>query len=199
MSNNNKLEQLKRIIQASAFHRSPNYSVNISFKDLFSERGSLLSYNTTVLESHQDKQLTPTQIIEAMTPEFQRENNKWTRAMQICFIENILCGCQSKIQMYSVRNSGSELDECQILDGLQRLTAIASFQSGEFPVFKDIYFDNVASQKGVFPRLRFTLDVFTFDSDIEACEFYIQMNRGITHNERDLESAYEYIAKACQE
>jgi len=199
MPSENSLFKLKRIIRESAFHRSPSYSVNIGFKDLFTARGSLLSYNNHVLDMHTANPLSPTEIIESMTPTFQRDNDKWTRAMQICFVENLLCGCQSKVQLYSVRGNGSELDECFVLDGLQRLTAIASFQRGDFPIFKDIYYQELVEQKGVFPRLRFTVDIFTFDSDIQACEFYIQMNRGITHNERDLESAYEFIAQASEQ
>ncbi|WP_046224212.1 hypothetical protein [Vibrio sp. ECSMB14106] len=82
------LERLKEIVTQSAFYRSPNYSVNVSFKDLFKPVGGLLAYNSLVQELTEEIALSPYEILEKLTPEFQRSNQKWTKNMQQCFVEN---------------------------------------------------------------------------------------------------------------
>ncbi|MCS0096640.1 MULTISPECIES: hypothetical protein [Vibrio] len=192
------LERLKEIVTQSAFYRSPNYSVNVSFKDLFKPVGGLLAYNSLVQELTEEMSLSPYETLEKLTPEFQRSNQKWTKDMQQCFVENLLCGCQAKVQLYDVKGRGGELDDSLILDGLQRLTAIASFHSGEFAVFDELYWEDLKSG-GIFPRLNLIVNIYQFDSDIEACRFYIQMNKGITHSEADLETAYCFMRKHGEE
>ncbi|EKO3439437.1 hypothetical protein NTE19_003329 [Vibrio fluvialis] len=186
------LQKLKEIVTQSAFYRSPSYSINANFKRMFLSVGGLLSYNSRVEEIAEQKALSPYAIISELTPEFQRSNTKWSQAMQKQFIENLLCGCETKIQLYDVRGRGGELDDCLILDGLQRLTAIAAFHNGEFPVFGDLFWKDL-SAGGIFPTLKLLVNIYTFDSDLEACQFYIQMNKGITHSEQDLESAYAFV------
>lgn len=188
------LQRLKEIVEQSAFYRSPNYSVNVSFKDLFKPIGGLLSYNNRVQEQAEQESLTPFQIIAALTPEFQRANTKWTQEMQKGFVENLLCGYETKIQLYDVVGRGGELDDSLILDGLQRLSAIASFHHGTFAVFDELRWNDLKTG-GIFPRLNLILNIYQFESDVEACRFYIQMNKGITHTESDLETAYEFMRK----
>lgn len=188
----NGLTKLKNIISKSAFNVSPRYSVNISFKGIFKRTGGLLAYNEKIETLIETEALTNDEIIAKMTPAFQRSNTKWTQAMQICFVENLLCGYQTKIQLYDVIGRGSELGDCSVLDGLQRLTAIAAYHSGEFPVFGDLYWSDVNSG-GIFPRLQLIVEIFQFASDRDACEFYIQMNKGITHSEDDLITAYQFL------
>ncbi len=193
-----ELQKLKGIIRQSAFYRSPNYSVNIRFRDLFKDDGSLMAYNDRVKELHEKSQLLPHQIISEMTPEFQRDNTAWTQAMQRKYVENILCGCKSEIQLYDIKHRGSELGDSLILDGLQRLSAICAYQSGEFSIFDGIKWADI-STGGIFPRINLILQIFTFDTDVEACRFYIQMNKGITHSESDLETAYEFMRRHGEE
>jgi hypothetical protein len=189
------LDKLKKIIKTSAFNRSPSYTVNVSFKSLFKSVGGLLLYNERVDTMLADQSLSNHEIIAEITPEFQRQNTKWTQEMQKCFIENLLCGCETKIQLYDLKGQGSDLCGSLVLDGLQRLTAIAAYHSGEFPVFDGLFWNDINS-KGTFPRLRLLVDIYQFDSDREACEFYIQMNKGITHSEEDLETAYKFLESA---
>lgn len=189
---NSSLQRLKEIVTKSAFYRSPNYSINATFNRLFLTSGSLLSYNSRVQSMSEQSDLGPYEIISELTPVFQRSNTKWSLTMQKQFVENILCGCESKIHLYDVRGRGGDLDDCMILDGLQRLTAIAAFHKNEFAVFDELYWSDI-NVKGVFPSLKLLINIFTFDSDLEACQFYIQMNKGITHSEQDLETAYAFV------
>ncbi|NOI32027.1 hypothetical protein [Vibrio coralliilyticus] len=190
----NGLQRLKEIVEQSAFYRSPNYSVNVSFKNLFKTNGGLLSYSSRVQEQAERERLKPYQIISELTPEFQRANTKWTLEMQKTFVENLLCGCETNIQLYDVAGRGGELDDSLILDGLQRLTAISAFHNGEFAVFDELNWDDLKTG-GVFPRIKLFMNIYQFESDVEACRFYIQMNKGITHSESDLETAYKFMRK----
>jgi len=192
MDNNvNGLANLKAIIEKSPFNRTSDYSVNVDFKNFFTLKGPLAMYNLALENRMSAPVQSPSEIIKHITPVFQRENTKWSQSMQRKFVENLLSGCESRIQLYEFGQSSS-LDDCYILDGLQRLTAMAAFQSSEFPVFDRFYWDDI-SKKGIFPRLRLTIHIFCFATEKEACEFYITMNRGITHNESDLEPACQFL------
>ncbi|EKA5635943.1 hypothetical protein OKZ62_001847 [Vibrio navarrensis] len=191
---NTDLEKLKQIRKSSVFTLSPNYSVNVCFRNLFKNNGGLISYNEDVEQLNSEETMTPTQIIAKMTPEFQRNNTKWTQKMQRQFVENILLGCKTELHLYGVKGRGSELGQCMILDGLQRLTAISSFQSGEFSIFDGMLWENL-STGGIFPRLNLLVNIFTFSSDVEACRHYIQINKGTTHSESDLKTAYDFMDK----
>ena len=172
---NEHLQKLKSIIAKSAFNVSPRYSVNVDFKKIFIPDTGILLYNLDVSQAANEQNLSPEEILTRMTPAFQRENTKWTQQMQITFVENLLSGCETKIHFYDLSSAEHEMDNCMVLDGLQRLTAIAAFQQGQFPVFGDLYWDMVKSG-GIFPRLNLLLNIYQFESDKEACEFYIQMN-----------------------
>ncbi|MCU8009935.1 DUF262 domain-containing protein [Shewanella sp. SM101] len=188
------LQRLKEIVTQSSFYRSPNYSINANFKRMFHPAGSLISYNSRVEVLAEQNELKPDEVVRALTPEFQRSNARWSQAMQIQFVENLLCGCETKIQLYDVGERGGKLDDCLILDGLQRLTAIAAFHNGEFAVFDELFWNDL-NGNGIFPTLKILVNIYTFGSDLEACKFYIQMNKGITHSEQDLKTAYDFIRK----
>lgn len=189
---NKNLERLKSIIAKSAFNVAPRYNVNMDFKRFFGTRTGLMDYNLRVSEAKDVERLSPLDIVSRMTPVFQRANTKWTRQMQVTFVENLISGCETKIQLYDLMDYENEMDNCLILDGLQRLTAIAEFQCGAFPIFGDLYWDMI-NTGGIFPRLNLVLSIYQFRTDQEACEFYIQMNKGVTHSENDLKSAYEFL------
>jgi hypothetical protein len=129
-----------------------------------------------------------------MTPEFQRSNSKWSREMQISFIENIICGYRSEIMLYSIKSENA--GNCFILDGLQRTTSIQGFLDGEFPIFEEIFFKYLMSTKGWgIGRADFILKIYEFSSHVEACKFYISMNKNITHSPEDLIQAYKYLER----
>lgn len=189
----NALQKLNLIIQNSAFNLSPNYSVNVNLPRLFQKDNGIVAYNDMVQASFDKSPLTPTEVIAQMTPELQRENTKWNRAMQVSFLENLLSGCEIKLQLYSVKDGGSEMGNCMILDGLQRSTALAAFQGDEFPVFNELYWSDLIRCEGRFPRLRLMLHIYQFESHYDACKYYVAINKGMTHNEKDLQTAYAFL------
>jgi hypothetical protein len=189
----NKVSQLYNHVKTSAFNKSAAYSVNVNFKTLFQVDSGMVMYNDAINEDPKSLQMASNEIIQRMTPVFQRSNTKWSQKMQIRFVENVLCGCDTKIQLFHILDSGSEIGNCFILDGLQRTTAISAFHMGEFPIFGDIYWKDIKDD--LRSRLRLQICIYTFDDEIDAVQFYIDMNEGITHSESDLIVAYEHLAR----
>jgi hypothetical protein len=189
--NMSKINQLNSHIKSSAFNKTSAYSVNVNFKTLFSVDAGMLLYNDAINQLQEAKNFDSNKILTLMTPTFQRSNTKWSQKMQARYVENLLCGCNSEIQLFNISNSGSELGNCLIIDGLQRSTAISDFQLGKFSIFEGIYWADIKSEMS--NRLRLKLSIYQFDTEIDAVEFYIQMNEGITHSESDLLVAYSHL------
>ena len=132
-------------------------------------------------------------ITQDMVPEFQRDNDKWDRSRQISFIENVVMGLRSKIQLYVINEDfrNYHYQKCKIIDGLQRTTAIKDFAQGKFKIFGDnISFDDVCSERlgGMM-----AIEIFHFEDEKEACQFYIDVNKGITHSEEDIIRAQNFL------
>ena len=72
-------------------------------------------------------------VLERIVPKFQRDNDKWSKEMQIKFVENIILGVNTTIILGTLSN---EKSECVLIDGLQRVSAIFSFMNKEFKVFE---------------------------------------------------------------
>ncbi|MGD1524204.1 DUF262 domain-containing protein [Vibrio owensii] len=129
-------------------------------------------------------------LLGSMQPEFQRDNDKWSQQMQIQFVENILCGCPTKILLYTLKED--DFSQCFMLDGQQRSYSLVDWMNGKFKVF-DCYFSEI-NHRAVMGHGRISIEIYNFKSHVEACEFYIKMNRGITHSDKDIERALNYIA-----
>ena len=129
---------------------------------------------------------------ENYIPEFQRSNDKWTKKMQIKFIENLITGCVTQISLYTTTDK--EFPKWFILDGLQRLTAINLFITNQLKVFGNLTYDDVkANINGETNPIEFKL--YRFNNEIEAVEFYIAINENITHSKKDIQRAKDYLAK----
>jgi len=129
---------------------------------------------------------------EKYIPEFQRSNDKWTKKMQVKFIENIITGCVTQISLYTTTNK--EFPNWLILDGLQRLTALNLFITNELKVFGDLTYDDVKAKiSDETNPIEFKL--YRFNNEIEAVEFYIAINENITHSKKDIQRAKDYLAK----
>ena len=129
---------------------------------------------------------------EKYIPEFQRDNDKWSKKMQVKFIENIITGCVTQISLYTTTDK--EFPKWLILDGLQRLTAISLFLSNELKVFNGLTYDDVkANINGEYNPIEFKL--YRFNNEVEAVEFYIAINENITHSKKDIQRAKDYLAK----
>lgn len=130
-------------------------------------------------------------VVREMVPAFQRDNDKWALDRQISFVENVILGLKPTIQLYALESVNS-YQQCLILDGLQRTTAIKSFISGYFTVFDGLTFQDCINNH-INPLIR--LEIFKFKTHQEACQFYIDINKGITHSDADIQRAVDFIMK----
>ena len=131
--------------------------------------------------------------IQKYIPPFQRSNDKWTRDMQIKFVENVLKGVTSTIILCEV--DGGE--NAVILDGQQRLTALKAFLCNEFPILGKFYYKDIEEEiKMVSANIRYR--VIVAKDKAEMVQFYIDMNENITHSKEDIDKAKRYL-KALKE
>jgi uncharacterized protein with ParB-like and HNH nuclease domain len=131
---------------------------------------------------------------EDFIPKFQRDNDKWTKKMQISFVENFLMGYKSSIYLFFVGEE--EFPKWKILDGLQRLTALSLFISNELKVFGEYYYDDV--KLNIDDIVQLELRMYRFKTEQEAVEFYISMNENISHSRKDIKRAKDYLASIVQ-
>lgn len=177
------LDILRSNIMKSPFNRQ-GYRVSV---ELGSLHRSLRFYSEAFSEDVADPDL-----INTMTPNFQRDNDKWDLSRKVKFVENILAGYPSDITLFTVKND--LLDDCGILDGLQRLTAIQDWFEDKFPIFEGIYYSQLSHlRRAPFSSCRVSFVIHKFDSLKDAIQFYIDINEGISHSEADILKAKNYL------
>lgn len=178
------VERLRGYLRKSAFNKQ-GYTVNVELSDMYR---SLRFY----FERHSND-IEDQEIISKMTPEFQRSNDKWNLQRKIKYVENILCGYQSEIKLFTVNND--LLDDCQIIDGLQRLTALDDWFKNKFKVFGEFYYSDFkdSPKRAPFVDARLTMCIHRFGSLKEAVQYYIDINEGISHSEADIIKAIKYL------
>ncbi|MCY9864992.1 DUF262 domain-containing protein [Vibrio coralliirubri] len=152
------------------------------------------------VEPSSDKQASKalSDIIFGKIPPFQRNSDKWTAEMQTGFMHNILKGHKANpIALYSI---GEHKNDCFILDGLQRMTAVSRFfveRDMEFPLpdgrlitSEEIFAEG--DRHSFWGNTPFDIKVFHFESHLEAVDFYIEFNENITHSPADILRAKEF-------
>ena len=193
------LDQIKAFLISSIFNRN-KYRVD---RDLPSIFNVIFNYTTAFqpqLEQHTLADIKPEfassdYLYErGMVPHFQRDNQKWSDLMKASFIENLLRGCRSDVMLYTTKDRYAEhgYASLQILDGLQRLSAMCDFIGGKISAFG--YSSNELTQAKVLSMSTiFGICIYIFKNDIEAAIHYIQMNKNITHSEGDIEKAAKFV------
>lgn len=150
----------------------------------------LTIFHSLALYTHLDQEITPDQIFEAV-PDFQRDNTAWSQEMQVKFIENILKGCSTQLILFKIGTSYE--NPYQILDGLQRLTAIHAFVTGKITVFGGFTFDELRKGNVIKYTHMISVRMYHFKEKNEAIRFYIEMNENITHSPQDIDKAKQLI------
>ncbi|HFU74987.1 MAG TPA: DUF262 domain-containing protein [Arcobacter sp.] len=192
MSNEKNIIDLAKKCRNSSFNRN-NYCVNIdtanfigsmllhTWYDKFEERDD--SYHKNCDDAELNKQW-----IDRVTPGFQRDNKKWNGKMKRKFIENILQGVKVEIMFFRM----NEHDDAQIIDGLQRTTAILDFFTGKVKPFGFSYAE-LKDYLSAFVTHNLSIKIYTFDEWEEVGRFYIDMNENITHSTSDIQKAKEWF------
>ncbi len=158
-------------------------TINIRNKERFIE--SLKLY--TDYENKETK-ITTKDFFDKAIPGFQRENNKWSKNMQIKFVENVLQGFRTDIKLFRM----SEQGDAQVIDGLQRLTAIFKFLDNKLKVFGEYTFSDISQNINSFP-CSFTVSIYTFQDWKEVLKYYVDMNENITHSKEDIDKAKKWF------
>jgi len=195
--------KINDFIKNNSFHKQ-SYKVNVNLNFIDSQFQHFLKpweeeeKNNLLVEIFDDNDI----------PIFQRDNNKWTEDMQISFIENLIKGCKTNIQLFRIKNKNEGEGEF-ILDGLQRLTAIKKFFQNKLKIFKGfddakkgfsyIEINTIPELKDILRQIEknsnLTIERFEFDNMIEVIQFYIDMNENITHSEEDILKAKMILLK----
>lgn len=191
-------EKLRKIIKES-FYKKGHYEVTVPL-EMNKGMLSMFALPLSAPEHNIRAVIDTKEFFALITPEFQRENDKWTREMQQRFVENLLIGVSSRLIMYQVVDKKNKdmygvYVDCRLLDGLQRLTAINAWLDGEFPIFEDIYYTEEECKSILRGCNGLTVRVYTLDSLEDAVQFYIQMNENISHSEEDINKARRYIER----
>lgn len=180
----NALEKLKYNTRKSAFNRQ-GYRVSC---ELGSLHRNLRFYSEDYTVNTPDSEL-----VKAMTPKFQRDNDKWSLDRKIKFVENIMAGYPTDIILFTVNND--ILSDCGIIDGQQRLTALSDWFYDKFPIYGDIFYSKLSHlRRAPFVDSRVSFVIHNFDSLKDAVNFYIDINEGITHSLSDIERAREFLS-----
>ena len=182
--------ELIRKCKSSSFNKE-NYQVNIDL-DTF--------VDSMLLHTWYDKVDIKTKRIDAddkkfnkawaerITPDFQRANNKWSKTMKTRFVENLLSGVKVELMFFKL----SSQSDAQVIDGLQRTTAILDFFNGKIKPFGYSYSD-LKNRLRQLKNHNLIIRIYTFDSWEEVGKFYIDMNEGITHSKKDIQKAKDWF------
>ena len=193
MNNEIPMEDLIKSCRTSAFSMY-SYNVNINFHS-FIDSMLLHTWDDLNLDSISQKNKKDRNTneefnlewLKRITPEFQRSNDKWNEQMKTKFIENILKGAKTELLFFNF----NEHEDSQVIDGLQRTTAIIDFFNGKIKPFgKDIneLFDHLGSF-----RDKIEIRIYTFKEWKEVGKFYIDMNENITHSKEDIQKAKDWF------
>lgn len=200
MKTQDDLNRLYDEFKASSFNRS-FYQVDMPFEDVI--LASLRYLDKPTASDFEGGKITAhdaAKVVLNSAPDFQRDNDKWSPNMQSSYVRNVLRGMRSSpIMLYRIGNKSS--GPCKIIDGLQRMTALMRFfcddtmpiESASGEVFTSADIRNSEAFRGYMWNLIVPARVYSFRSEIEAVNFYIEMNEGITHSEADIKKARDYL------
>lgn len=159
-----RFEDIRQITQA-------NYSVHVGW-----------DYLDRWLAQHdeytgQDK--GPGMMVE-LNPEFQR-GHVWTEAQQIAYIEYRLQGGLAANQLFwncpGWQKLSGKYGPLQLVDGLQRLTAVQLFMSNKIPAFGHTLSEYTDKPDRVRNAV-FVMSVNDLDNYADVLQWYIDLNTG---------------------
>jgi hypothetical protein len=125
-----------------------------------------------------------------LCPDFQR-GHVWTEAQQIAYVEYALRGGKSGRDIYFNCSTwmGDFNTPLQLVDGLQRVTAVRRFMNNEIPAFGTM-FKEYGGQLRVLSGNSgsFKVHVNTLKTRAEVLTWYLEMNSGGTpHSQAELD------------
>lgn len=137
-------------------------------------------------------------------PDFQR-GHVWTPEQQLHYVENCLRGVVSTAGFVIQVNCPNWEDDrpsdnprgFQIIDGLQRLTAVRAFLTGDIRPFDMTVDDFQYSSFAIKTKFRFRVAVHTFTTRKDLLSHYLALNTGGTpHSTSEIERVKKLLAAA---
>lgn len=132
-----------------------------------------------------------------MDPDFQRAH-VWTEAQQIAFVEFVLRGGRSAMNIYWncptwQRHRKFKTDQPIVLvDGKQRLEAARRFMRSENPAFGSLYREYTDRMR--ITTARFTFHVNDLETRAEVLQWYLEFNTGGTpHTPEEIEKVRKML------
>lgn len=134
-----------------------------------------------------------------LIPPYQR-GYVWTHGQKVRYIEYILKGGLSGRDIYwNAKNwvRGGEVGILELVDGLQRITAVQGFLDNKFAIFGQYYYKDFTDKPK--RNVSFRFHVNDFDTQLEVVDWYFGLNNGGTyHTPEHFKSAYDYKQKLLQ-
>ena len=187
------MKDLRAIVLNSAFNKqSYEISTPMDILSTFLTRWSLPLDDRTDSRK-ENKEYSSKECLERIIPAFQRSNDKWTREMQIKFVENIICGAETNIIFGYVATSGTSKCNCKLIDGQQRVTALLDWMDNKFNIFDEVSFSHPDVDVVLSGIYDFKTRIYRFDTEQDMVQFYIDMNENITHSSEDIDKAKQYL------
>lgn len=185
------IESVRHIVRNSGFNKV-RYNVDVDL-DFFPASLERMCLNKNI---NDDSFSLNIDLNEKFSPKFQRCNDKWSKQRKKLFIQNIIKGFKSEILLYTTEDEykkrGYFSGYLKILDGLQRATAIYDFHKGKVKPF-GLTLKELKDNRVIGMCTTISFRVLVFKTEIEAVEFYIDMNKGISHSKADIVKAEKYL------
>lgn len=132
-----------------------------------------------------------------LEPEFQR-GHVWTKEQQIAYVEYRLCGGLAANQLFwncPGWQKRENIGPMQLVDGLQRLTAVRTFMAGEIPAFGHSI-KEYEDKPDRTSNAVFVMSVNDLDSYAEVLQWYIDLNAGgVVHATAEIERVRKLLEK----
>lgn len=129
-----------------------------------------------------------------LDPDFQR-GHVWTRDQQVAFVEYALRGGlerSSGVLLFNCADwDGGSEQPIEIVDGLQRLTAVRAFLRGDIPAFGRLHSGSLSAVHGS----RFEVHVNKLRTRAEVLRWYLEINSGgVVHSDSEIDRVRGLLA-----
>jgi hypothetical protein len=193
---NEKLSIMQEKIDNSPFMRS-GYNIDVALSQL---KSNLASYCCDcVIGENKDNSNVNASNLSLISAPFQRDMTAWSEKMSSKFVENLILGAKTTIVLYGAGSKSSWAEgNCKILDGHHRVLSLLKFLDNKLPIFSGLFYDDIIKDNNLNRylgswKINLCFLILDFKSEQEACQYYIDINDGITHTSEDIHRANDYL------
>jgi hypothetical protein len=144
-----------------------------------------------------------------LEPDYQRSSDRWTEVQQIRYVEYKLRGGPgSEILHFNCPgwNTSYSAGPIELVDGLQRLTAVRKFLSNNLRIFKTydpnqkgLLFEEFEDHKHLRHYASFTVHINDLKKRSDVIQWYLDLNSGGTnHTQFEINNAQKLLKKELE-